>query len=217
MMNLRGLAKWKLIIMAACAASAVCVACAIAALVFSVMLADKTSTSAITSTAKVRSALIAAQTETAGPTVTPMPTDLPTVAVPTNTHEPTAMPTEPPMLTNTPAPAATATRSAATSTDLPTARIVIMTVNKRDEYVDIQNSGDAAQDLAGWVLISEEGNQQCPLLGVLQPGVTLRIWALASDRDQGGFNCGFDGNIWNNDDPDAAVLVDATGREVSRK
>lgn len=49
------------------------------------------------------------------------------------------------------------------------------------------------------------------------PGATLRIWAMTEDADQGVFNCGFGANIWNNDDPDPAVLYDATGREVDRK
>jgi hypothetical protein len=83
--------------------------------------------------------------------------------------------------------------------------------------VDIQNVGGQAQDLAGWHLLSEKGSQDCPLGGVIQPGEVLRIWAKASDAGQGGFNCGFGSNIWNNSESDPAVLYDATGREVDRK
>lgn len=31
------------------------------------------------------------------------------------------------------------------------------------------------QDLTGWVLIAEEGNQQCSLGGGIEPGATLRL------------------------------------------
>ena len=83
--------------------------------------------------------------------------------------------------------------------------------------MDIQNTGGSDQDLGGWVLVSEKGNQACGLGGVLPAGASLRIWAMASDGGQGGFNCGFGSNIWNNSDPDPAVLYDATGAEVSRR
>jgi competence protein ComEC len=89
-------------------------------------------------------------------------------------------------------------------------------VDKRAEYVDIHNYGDQPQDLTGWVLVSERGNQECPLAGILNPGATLRIWALAEDAHQGGYNCGFDGPIWNNQERDPAVLYNARGQEVSR-
>ncbi|HSJ59452.1 MAG TPA: thermonuclease family protein [Anaerolineae bacterium] len=97
------------------------------------------------------------------------------------------------------------------------ANILIVTVDKRAEFVDIQNVGSTAQDLAGWVLLSEKGNQVCPLSGTIAPGATLRIWAMAQDSGQGGYNCGFDENIWNNSESDPAVLYDAQGREVARK
>jgi len=132
-MNLRGLPKWKLVIMAACAAFMVCVACAIAALIFSAALADKTSKPAITSTARADLAPAAAQTGTATPTVTPKPTHtppLPTlVPLPTATTVP---PTEPPIVivvtqivTVTAAP--TALPTATTLTVRPTRRPVTPT------------------------------------------------------------------------------------------
>ena len=94
--------------------------------------------------------------------------------------------------------------------------MVIVNVNKRDEYVDIRNNNASAVDLVGWVLVSEKGNQACGLGGVLQPGATLRIYALADDAALGGFNCNFGSPIWNNSDPDPAVLYDNTGAEVDR-
>ena len=88
----------------------------------------------------------------------------------------------------------------------------IIAVDKRAEYVDIHNGGDQAQDLSGWVLVSVRGNQTCTLGEVLGPGETLRIWA--QDNGQGGYNCGFDTNIWNNSESDPAELYDAGGQLV---
>lgn len=90
-------------------------------------------------------------------------------------------------------------------------------MNKRDEFVDIQNVGGSYQDLNGWNLVSERGPQGCPLNGGIEAGQTLRIWALAEDGDKGGFNCGHGSPIWNNSKSDPAVLYDAAGQEVSRK
>ena len=95
--------------------------------------------------------------------------------------------------------------------------IIIVTVNKPAEYVDIQNAGRAAQDLAGWVLVSEKGDQRCSLGGVIEPGELLRIWTLAADTAREGYNCGFQKGIWNNFEPDPAVLYDAQGQEVARR
>lgn len=84
--------------------------------------------------------------------------------------------------------------------------------------MDIQNIGGEVQDLTNWLLRSERGPQDCTLSGiVLQPGQSIRIWAMAADAGQGGFNCGFGDNIWNNDEPDAAVLFNAAGEEVYRR
>lgn len=90
---------------------------------------------------------------------------------------------------------------------------MIVGVNKRAEYVDIQNIGNQAQDLSGWVLVSEKGEQSCSLAGVLEPGQTLRIWAQTGE----GYSCGFEGTIWNNDEYDAAVLYNAAGVEMDRR
>jgi endonuclease YncB( thermonuclease family) len=108
----------------------------------------------------------------------------------------------------TPSPAASPAPAPASG-----AGLVIVAVNKRDEYVDIRNNGAAAVDLGGWVLHSEKGSQDCALRGRIAPGETLRVYAMTGD---GGFNCGFDSNIWNNSEPDAAVLWSPEGAEVSR-
>ena len=107
---------------------------------------------------------------------------------------------------------------AATSPPAPQpGEVVIIGVNKRAEYVDLQNIGGSPVDLAGWRLVSEKGNQDCSLGGVIQPNATLRVWAKGEDSGNGGFNCGFSSNIWNNSDSDPAVLYDASGAEVSRR
>jgi endonuclease YncB( thermonuclease family) len=107
-------------------------------------------------------------------------------------------------------------RWAATPTAGPsTPRLVIIAINKREEWVDIQNQGEAEVDLAGWNLVSERGHQECPLSGVLAGGATLRIWAMAAQGP--GFSCGYSSPIWNNSESDPAVLYDPAGVEVSRK
>jgi hypothetical protein len=118
-------------------------------------------------------------------------------------------PTAPPPPTAAPAPTA---EPAAAVPGL----VVITYVNKGDEYVDIQNQGGDI-DLNGWRLVSEKGNQSCTLAFMLGAGQSIRIWAMSEDAGQGGFNCGFDQNIWNNSDHDPAVLYDAQGNEVARR
>ncbi|MCB0043620.1 MAG: lamin tail domain-containing protein, partial [Caldilinea sp.] len=89
----------------------------------------------------------------------------------------------------------------------------ITALDKGEEWAEIRNDGSTAQDLGGWVLRSERGTQDCPLGGVIQPGETLRIWAM---NGVGGFSCGFGSNIWNNREYDPAVLLAPGGEEVSR-
>jgi endonuclease YncB( thermonuclease family) len=94
-------------------------------------------------------------------------------------------------------------------------QIIIVTVNKREEWVDIQNMGNSDLDLTGWNLVSERGNQDCPLSGTIKAGETLRIWAMTANGP--GYSCGYTTNIWNNSESDPAVLYNAQRVEVSRK
>ncbi len=94
--------------------------------------------------------------------------------------------------------------------------VQITNVNVYDEYVDIENQQATAQSLKGWTLVSERGNQRCPLDGTLGAGETLRVWARAKDAKKGDFNCGFEDGIWSNSNPDPAVLLNPTGAEVYR-
>ena len=135
-------------------------------------------------------------TLTALPTETPTPTQiLPTAILPTTTGTSLLTVTSPP---------ATATSSGS---------VLIVKVDKPTEYVDIQNFNNAPVDLNGWRLVSETGNQSCPLHGVLQPNEVLRIWARKGDP---GLSCGFSFNIWNDNQADPAVLYNAQGEEISR-
>lgn len=144
-------------------------------------------------------------------------TPFPTLAAPSALPTTPGPPTWTPAPTSTPVP--TSTLPPATSTPLPTATVanstsvLIVTVNKREEYVDIQNSGNGLANLSGWRLVSEMGNQPCALNGVLQPGEVLRVWAR---RGNTGLSCGYDFNIWNDDRADPAVLYDPQGKEISR-
>lgn len=90
--------------------------------------------------------------------------------------------------------------------------IVIVGVNKVDEYVDIANNSVSAVEITDWTLVSERGDQRCKLAGTIASGQTLRIWAGSGP----GYSCNFSENIWNNSELDPAVLYNAQGIEVSR-
>jgi endonuclease YncB( thermonuclease family) len=94
-------------------------------------------------------------------------------------------------------------------------QVIISAINKKEEWVDIQNKGTTAVNLAGWNLISERGNQECPLSGILAPQEILRIWSMTAQGT--GFSCGYSSPIWNNSQSDPAVLYNPKGVEVSRK
>jgi endonuclease YncB( thermonuclease family) len=94
-----------------------------------------------------------------------------------------------------------------------TTNVIIFSVNKPGEFVDIQNIGDSPIDLYGWKLISEEGKEECKLSGIIHPYEIVRLF---SGIDQPGFSCGFDKPIWLDKEPDPAVLLDPDGNEVAR-
>src|SRR5215211_113790 len=150
------------------------------------------------------------------PTFTPFPTSTPFVPSPFPTLTPA--PTETATLTPL-APTGTATSlPTTTATQLPptasgSATIRIVDVDKRAEYVDIENRTNAPINLRGWKLVSEVGNQSCELRGTLEPNRVLRIWAKQGDP---GFDCRFPNNIWRDNQPDPAVLYNQQGEEVSR-
>ena len=167
---------------------------------------------AVTAMASTVAASLSTSTSVPLPTAIP-PTTVPPTAVPPTTVPATPVPpvaVPPTAVPPTSPPQPTATLQTATGS------LVIIGVNKSDEYVDIRNDGGAAVDLSGWTLRSEKGPQDCTLNGSIAPGQILRIWAMAEDAGRGGFNCGFGANIWNNSESDPAVLINPSGQEVSR-
>ena len=88
-----------------------------------------------------------------------------------------------------------------------------------DEYVAIKNLGDTPQDLAGWVLkdISEGYPSFTFPSYVLAPGQSIRVYTNEIHPEYGGFSFDYGKAIWNNTEPDTAVLYNAQGQEVSRK
>ena len=94
------------------------------------------------------------------------------------------------------------------------ALVQIKSVNKEAEYVDLENIGNEPQDLTGWSLVSEKGNQTCNLGGVITAGATLRVWT--NNPNDEGYNCNYGSAIWNNSELDPAVLYNNQGQEVAR-
>ena len=144
---------------------------------------------------------------TAFPTLTPPPTgtQTPTQIVPTATA--TSIPSE------TASPAPTATNPPPSTTATSVSSVMIITVNKPTEYVEIQNFSQTPVDLRGWRLVSETGNQSCNLRGTLAPNEVLRIW---THRGNPGFDCRLPNDIWRDNVADPAVLYNSQGDEVSR-
>ena len=88
-----------------------------------------------------------------------------------------------------------------------------------DEYVEITNLGDQPQDLAGWVLMDiSEGYPSFIFPSyTLLPGESIRVYTNEYHPEWGGFSFEYSRAIWNNTEPDIAVLYDSRGKEVSRR
>ena len=154
------------------------------------------------------------------PTFTPFPTSTAFVPTPfpTLTPEPTGTPTATPIVptaTVTPVPTHTATPTNVppTATATSAGSVVIVNVNKVEEFVEIQNLTQAPVELRGWRLVSERGNEACDLRGTLESNEVLRIW---SRRGDPGFDCRLGRSIWRDNEADPAVLYNPQGEEVSR-
>ncbi|MBA7714070.1 hypothetical protein ES703_123084 [subsurface metagenome] len=88
-----------------------------------------------------------------------------------------------------------------------------------DEYVEITNVGDQAQELTGCVLMDiSEGYPSFTFPSyILAPGKSIRVYTNEYHPEWGGFSFEYSQPIWNNIEPDIAVLYDNQGNEVSRK
>jgi endonuclease YncB( thermonuclease family) len=85
-----------------------------------------------------------------------------------------------------------------------------------DEYVEIYNLGNKAVDLTNWVLkdITEGYPSFTFPRYILKPGVSIRVYTNEVHPEYAGFSFTFQKAIWNNINPDTAVLYDAQGNEV---
>lgn len=88
-----------------------------------------------------------------------------------------------------------------------------------DEYVEITNLGDQPQELTDCVLmdISDDYPSFVFPFYILAPGKSIRVYTNEYHPEWGGFSFEYPQAIWNNTEPDIAVLYDNQNREVSRK
>jgi len=88
-----------------------------------------------------------------------------------------------------------------------------------DEYVEITNLGEQPQDLAGWILqdISDGYPSFIFSTYILGPGESVRVYTNEYHPEWGGFSFESSQAIWNNSEPDIAVLYNGQGEEISRK
>lgn len=145
----------------------------------------------------------------------PGPTPFPTFT-PSLTSTETAIPVVP-TATETAIPSATNTLIPTNTVPPPTptssSPVLIIALDKAEEYAEIQNVSNEPVNLRGWRLVSEVGDQSCNLRGTLDPNEVLRIW---SRRGSPGFDCRLGSSIWRDNEDDPAVLYDPQGEEVSR-
>lgn len=164
--------------------------------------------------------------ESADPGQVPAETGSPTGApdiVSTRYSTRSALATHTPRPSGTPAPTSSpvsiATAVPVAPKPSPTqsrAVVRIIEVDKGAEFLDIRNEGLETQDLSGWLLVSDKGQQACALGGVLGAGETLRVWSRAEDLGKGGYNCGLADPVWHDLEGDPVVLYNASGEEVDR-
>jgi len=88
-----------------------------------------------------------------------------------------------------------------------------------DEYVEITNLGDQPQELTSCVLMDiSEGYPSFTFPSyILAPGKSIRVYTNEYHSEWGGFSFEYSQPIWNNSEPDVAVLYNNQGKEVSRK
>ena len=88
-----------------------------------------------------------------------------------------------------------------------------------DEYVEITNLGDQSQDLEHWSLM--DISEGYPLFTfpsyILAPGESIRVYTNEYHPEWGGFSFEYGRAVWNNSEPDVAVLYNKNGKEVSQK
>jgi len=100
----------------------------------------------------------------------------------------------------------------------PITGIAIASVDLVREVVRIENSSVNNIDISGWILVSERGNQRFtfPAGTVIIAGDSVAVVSGADATAGTGRLLWTRSSVWNNDG-DPAVLLDAGGREVSRR
>jgi len=100
--------------------------------------------------------------------------------------------------------------------------IKISNVNKTEEFVSITNSGSEPKDIGGWTLISEKGADQGQTYTfksgfILNAGESITLIAGKNPVAGEGEIIMATKNIWNNSEPDAAILLNELKEEVDRR
>jgi hypothetical protein len=93
--------------------------------------------------------------------------------------------------------------------------VAVVTVSAEEQYVELRSNLDSVQDLSGWYL--SLGRRLTCHLGEevrIEPGETLRIWALAQDAARSGLNCGLDRPFWSDKEPQRVFLYSGDGQVV---
>lgn len=93
-------------------------------------------------------------------------------------------------------------------------QIVIVELDKRAEYVLIQNTSSEVVDLGGWRIESIDGGQvfKFPMQALLEAGEFFKITS-GSISAEGDFMMA-KGHVWDNKSKDSARLIDSNGTEV---
>jgi LysM repeat protein len=142
------------------------------------------------------------------PTATPMPTPMLTVTVvPTSTRTATPTTTVTPTPTMTLTPTNVFIQSIMYDGDVPDV--------ESDEYVVITNGSSVSQNIGGWSLNADDGEDfEFPPFD-LKPGQSCRVYTNQYHPESCGFSFESDTPIWNNTDADCGRLYDASGALVS--
>lgn len=94
--------------------------------------------------------------------------------------------------------------------------VVIVNASWADEWVEIENYGEVAQDFTGWTLQDlQEHVFDFPEGFVLEPGGVVVVHTGVGDDTASDLYWNMGSPIWNND-ADVATLMDAEGNVVSQ-
>ncbi|KQC13458.1 MAG: hypothetical protein APR56_05260 [Methanosaeta sp. SDB] len=94
--------------------------------------------------------------------------------------------------------------------------VVITNASWVDEWVEIMNQGESAQDLTGWTLKDEQDHIYAfPEGFVLEPGAIVIVHTSVGDDTATDLYCNMGSPIWNNAG-DVATLMDAEGDVVTQ-